>query len=141
MPIDKDLVLDYLGSREDDGRERLLHQAAYYLMRLIFRKKRFGSVEQLLEFCEEPENLHPWLPNETDRILLSGELRDSLQNLVTDLGLTACVADEEPDLSTGRGKERLLRFAGLNEPSVGYGWRVTNAADKGGTAVRRVGTA
>ncbi len=81
MSIEKDLILDHLGKRESNGEERLMQEAAYYLMRLIFRVRDFDSLQQLAEFCGEPENLRPWLRNETDRVVLCEELSNGLREM------------------------------------------------------------
>jgi hypothetical protein len=86
MPVDKEPILDYFGGRSGHGRGQLLHEAAYYLMRIIFMNRDFESIDKLIDFCGNPENLHPWLPNETDRIVLSAGLRDGLQDMIADIG-------------------------------------------------------
>ncbi len=74
MSIEKDLILDHFGKRESNGEGRLMQEAAYYLMWLIFRVRDFDSLQQLAEFCQHPDNLRPWLRNETDRMVLCAEL-------------------------------------------------------------------
>jgi hypothetical protein len=81
VSIEKDLILDYLGNRERNGEGRLMQEAAYYLMRLIFRARDFDSLQQLAEFCQDPDNLRPWLRNETDRLVLSEELCEDLREM------------------------------------------------------------
>ena len=81
MSIEKDLILDYLGNRERIGEGRLMQEAAYYLMRLIFRERDFDSPEQLAEFCGNPDNLRSWLRNETDRVVLCEELCEGLREM------------------------------------------------------------
>jgi hypothetical protein len=86
MPVDKEPILDYFSGRSGHGRGPLLHETAYYLMRIIFMNRDFDDLDQLIDFCGNPENLHAWLPNETDRIVLSAALRDGLQDMIADSG-------------------------------------------------------
>ena len=51
MAIDKEPILDYLSTRNGHGRGRTLHEAFYYLMRIIFLQKDFEDYDDLVAFC------------------------------------------------------------------------------------------
>jgi len=53
---------------------------ACQLALLIAAQKQFQTIAELHEFCRDPENLRPWLPNDADRVNLAAELASSLQN-------------------------------------------------------------
>ena len=79
MPLDTDLLLEYFRNREGHGRGQMLHNAAFYLLHRILEWQRFDDLDSLTAFCRDPENLEPWLPSESDRVILSAGLTDGLQ--------------------------------------------------------------
>jgi hypothetical protein len=79
MAIDSDLIVEHFKNRHGHGRGEFLHNAAYYLIRMILSQRSFQSVHDLTTFCENPENLRWWLPSESDRIIFSDGLLEGLQ--------------------------------------------------------------
>lgn len=65
------------------GADRTFNNVAYHLMRAILARHDFDGVETLIAFCKEPENLRPWLPTETDRIIYSDGLVEGLHEIAS----------------------------------------------------------
>lgn len=65
------------------GHGRILHNAACHLMQLILSRLGTDSIEDLMAFCADPQNLRPWLPTETDRYIFSIGLLEGLRDLAS----------------------------------------------------------
>lgn len=81
-------MIQYFQERDGQGRGRLLRNAAYRLVRATLARQDFGGFDRLMSFCEDSENLRPWLPSAADRIRFAEGLRRGLHE--------ADVADVEP---------------------------------------------
>jgi hypothetical protein len=77
-------ILAHFQQRRGRGRGRYLHNVAYHLIRIILGQREFDSLESLIAFCDDPDNLCPWLPMEADRIILSNGLVQGLRELPPD---------------------------------------------------------
>lgn len=84
MPIDKEFILDYFSRRQGHGHGRMLHEAFYYLMRIIFLQKDFEDLDHLTAFCGQPANLSAWIANENDQVVFAAGLRDALRDMVAE---------------------------------------------------------
>jgi hypothetical protein len=107
MPIKDDSILEYFSRRDGHGRGSFLHRAAFHLMRIILMSRDFASLEELMSFCADPDKLRPWLPNETDRIILSAGLQDNLRDMIADRPTRALVperASRQPRRAGGSGQ-------------------------------------
>ncbi len=60
-----------------------LRNVSYHLVELIVTQHGFDDLDPLIEFCEDPNNLHPWLPSEADRIVFSGDLVEGLRGIAS----------------------------------------------------------
>ncbi|MBP7933417.1 MAG: hypothetical protein KA354_02105 [Phycisphaerae bacterium] len=76
-----DRIVRYFRRRCGEG--RILHNAACHLLQLILEQPGTDRVEDLMAFCGNPENLKPWLPNETDRLIFSEGLLEGLRDLAS----------------------------------------------------------
>ncbi len=60
------------------------HHVACDLLTGILSHHRFATVDDLIAFCREPENLRDWLTNEAERILMAHELERGLTEILSD---------------------------------------------------------
>ncbi|HOW69989.1 MAG TPA: hypothetical protein PKY77_05240 [Phycisphaerae bacterium] len=81
MTTETDRVVRYFRRRCGEG--RILHNAACHLLQLILGQPGTGRVKDLMAFCANPENLKPWLPNATDRLIFSEGLLEGLRDLTS----------------------------------------------------------
>ncbi len=79
-----DRVLIRLRQRAGLHRGQLLSDVPYYLADAILEHHSFETIECLIAFCENPDNLKPWLPSEADRIVFSHDLVQRLHELRTE---------------------------------------------------------
>jgi len=84
MPIDKDLVLTHFRTRRNDERNRVWSDMAYVLMRMILSKVEFDSVEDLAKFCDDPNNLLPWVSSESDRVIFASRLAERVREMMSE---------------------------------------------------------
>jgi len=89
MPIDKDSVLTHFRTRRNDERNRVWSDMAYVLMRMILSKVEFDSVEDLAKFCDDPNNLLPWLSGESDRVIFASRLAERVQEMMSEANSNA----------------------------------------------------
>lgn len=75
----------YRGFRGD----QLLGNVPYYLANAILEHHAFDTIESLIAFCEDPDNMRPWLPSEADRIVFSDELVQRLHEIRSDASTRA----------------------------------------------------
>lgn len=85
MATDADPMIRYFQVRDGHGRGQLLHDAAYRLVRAALAKHDFHGFDQVMSFCEDPENLRPWLPSDPDRMLFVQGLRQGLHDENSDM--------------------------------------------------------
>ena len=81
MPLNHDAILDYLKQRDGDAGSLLPPDATYGLMRAILADRNFGDIDALARFCQDSENLRPWLLNELDRRALADRLTKVLHDM------------------------------------------------------------
>ncbi len=81
-----DLILDHFKQRRRHGSSRGLYNVAYSLMRIILQRRDFDSVEELIEFCGDPDSLRPWLSIEADRIIFAHELVQGIHKVTDEYG-------------------------------------------------------
>ena len=89
MPIDKELILTHFRSRHGKGPNHVWSDMTYILMRVILSKVEFESIEQLAWFCDDPNNLLPWVASETDRTVFSGKLAEGVRAMMSQAGSNA----------------------------------------------------
>lgn len=74
-------ILVYLQQRGGKCRDQLLGNIPYYLASAILEHHAFDTIESLMSFCEDPDNMRPWLPSEADRVVFSDELLQRLREI------------------------------------------------------------
>ncbi len=74
-------ILAHLHQRSGRVREQYLGNVPYYLASAILEHHEFDTIDSLIAFCEDPDNMRPWLPSETDRIVFSDELATRLRQI------------------------------------------------------------
>ena len=92
MPIDKDSVLIHFRTRRTEGRNRVWSDMAYVLMRVILSKVEFDSIDELAKFCDEPNNLLPWVSSESDRVVFASRLGERVREMMSEAGSNAAPA-------------------------------------------------
>lgn len=80
-PVQRSVILAHFRQRRGRGRGRYLHNIAYHLMRNILEQQEFDSLQSLIAFCDDPDNLRLWVIMEADRIILSDGLVQGLREL------------------------------------------------------------
>lgn len=72
--------------QQGDGlcRDQALGNIPYYLASAILEHDTFDTIDSLIAFCEDPDNLRPWVPSEADRIIFSDELAQRLRQIRSD---------------------------------------------------------
>lgn len=89
-----DRILPQLQRYDGTRPDQLLGNIPYYLARAILGHHAFETIESLIVFCEDPDNLQPWLPSETDRIVFSNELVQRLREIRSDAPISPQTAVE-----------------------------------------------
>jgi|GEM_PF-1876810 len=74
-------ILAFFQRHIGHGREQHLHNIGYHLMAMILERHDSDDVDSLIAFCEDPDNLQPWLPSEADRIVFSDMLVERLHTI------------------------------------------------------------
>lgn len=80
--VSREAILAHFRNRPTGARGRHLHDSVHYLMRLILEHRDFHSIESLVEYCKNHDNLRPWLLREADRVIFSTELVRGLRDMV-----------------------------------------------------------
>ncbi len=81
MPLDDKPIIEFFKNRNGQGRGQLLHNANYYLIRMILAERQFDDVHDLAAFCGNPDSLRTWLPTEADRIIFAEGLREAFKDM------------------------------------------------------------
>ncbi len=92
MPIEKDSVLAHFRTRGNEGRNRVWSDMAYVLMRVILSKVEFDRVEDLAKFCDDPNNLLPWVSSESDRVIFASRLAERVREMMSQAASNAARA-------------------------------------------------
>lgn len=79
-----EIVIERFQRRPLSNGAQKTHQLACDLLLGILSQHRFETVDQLICFCREPDNLRDWLTSEAERILMANELERGLTETVTD---------------------------------------------------------
>lgn len=96
-PLTQSRIREHFRHRTGRGRGQYLHDTAHYLIEIILERCDFEDVGSLIAFCEDPDNLRPWLPTEADRIIFSEGLVQGLREITSaTLWETARRAKNEP---------------------------------------------
>lgn len=80
--VSREAILAHFRNRPAGARGRHLRDSVYYLMRSILEHRDFDSLESLVEYCTNHDNLRPWLLREADRVIFSTELVRGLHDMV-----------------------------------------------------------
>ncbi len=86
LQISNEAILTHFRERATPGGGQQVHDPVYHLMRLILEHRDFHSLESLIEYCRNHDNLRPWRLHEADRVILSAELVDGLCKMALDSG-------------------------------------------------------
>lgn len=100
MTAETDWIVGYF--RRRCGRGRILHNAACHLVEHILKLLGTARVEDVIAFCSDPENLRPWLPTETDRLIFSEGLLEGLRDVASRssrVGSSCRAGDVRPGLN------------------------------------------
>lgn len=81
MAIKSDAILECFRQRDGDTDTLLPRDATYRLMQAILAERSFSDLDALAKFCQDPQNLRPWLPNELDRRVLADRLMKGLHDM------------------------------------------------------------
>ena len=92
MSIDRDSILAHFRIRQGDGQPQMWSDMSYVLMRVILGKVDFENLEQLADFCGDPNSLLPWVAGESDRAILSSQLAEGVREMIAGTGSAACPA-------------------------------------------------
>ena len=79
-------ILAHFRNRPLRGCGQHFHDFVCHLLRLILEHRDFHSLELLVEYCGDYDNLRPWLLHEADRVMFSAELVQGLKEVATDAG-------------------------------------------------------
>ncbi|UCC29314.1 MAG: hypothetical protein JSU86_14060 [Phycisphaerales bacterium] len=80
--VSREAILAHFRNRPTRARGRHRRDSVHYLMRLILDHRDFNSLESLIEYCKNHDNLRPWLLREADRVIFSTELVRGLHDMV-----------------------------------------------------------
>ncbi len=91
-------ILAYLRQRGGLRRGQRLGNVPYYLMSVILEHHDFDSLDSLIVFCENRDNLRRWVPSEGDRIVFSDQLVRRLREMPSNpsTGLDVPAEMEQP---------------------------------------------
>ena len=90
MSIAKDAILAHFGTPHGGGPAQMWSDMVYALMRVILSKVDFENLEQLAEFCDDPNNLVPWVSGESDRVVFASRLAEGVREMIARVGSEAC---------------------------------------------------
>jgi len=85
---DGDVVLAHFRQRTGQGHGQHLRKVAHHVMGMVLDQLDFDSLDSLIAFCNDADNLKVWFPNEVDRAVFSHEFVQGLREL-------ACVSSGE----------------------------------------------
>ena len=86
LQVHHEVILDHFRKRLLQGRGQRFHDSVYLLLGLLFGHRDFDSVESLIEYCADHDNLRPWLLHEADRAMFSAELVHGLHDMISKTG-------------------------------------------------------
>ena len=81
--VSREAILDHFRNRPLKGCARHFHDSVYHVLRLVLEHRDFHSLESLIEYCGDHDNLRPWLLHEADRVMFSAELIQGLRDMAS----------------------------------------------------------
>ena len=81
--VSHEAIIDHFRNRPLQGHGQRFHHSVYHLVRLVLEHRDFHSLESLMEYCGNYDNLRPWLLHEADRVMFSDELIQGLCDMVS----------------------------------------------------------
>lgn len=81
--VSHEAILDHFRNRPRHGCGRHFHDSLHHLLRLVLEQRDFHSLESIIEYCGDHDNLRPWLLHEADRVMFSAALTQGLHDMVS----------------------------------------------------------